>query len=363
LITLLFLILCGSYFILLAAVTIGLNRLHGAEHDYLPTISIVIAARNEEKRISDCLESLENIDYPADKFEVIVVDDHSADRTAALVGAVCRKYTNWSLIRLHQKSDQLRGKKNALQNGIEKAGGEIIFTTDADCRVPPEWLRAMARYFRPDVSMVLGYSPLIKEKRPYYRLLQFDNLFSAIAGAAPAKLGFPFTSVGRNLAYRKTDYETTGGFLALKKFRSGDDIHLTKRFHHQNGGRIDYCADPDTFVHTMIPSSVREVIQQQMRKNSKTFQLSLPNIIVMLAIFLLYLLFFSLPLMLPGILLLWLVVIFIKFAVEYVILRKAARIFEQSDLIPFIPLMQIIYPLYIITFSLLGSFQFYQWKK
>jgi len=363
LLTLLFLILSGCYFVMLAAVAIGLNRLHSAAYDYLPTISIVIAARNEEKRISACLESLERIDYPADKFEVIVVDDNSADQTAALVGAVCRKYTNWSLIRLHQKSDQLRGKKNALQNGIEKAEGELIFTTDADCRVPAGWLRAMVRYFAPDVSMVLGYSPLIKEKRSYYRLLQFDNLFSAIAAAAPTKLGYPFTSVGRNMAYRKTAYETAGGFLALKKFRSGDDIHLTKRFHHQNGGRIDYCADPETFVQTMMPSSRREVIQQQMRKNSKTFQLSLPNIIVMLALFLLYLLFFSLPLFLPGNLLLWLVVILIKLGAEYVILRKAARIFKQTDLIPFIPLMQIIYPLYIITFSLLGSFQLYQWKN
>jgi len=363
LIILLFLILSVFYFIILTAVAIGLNRLHSADDDYLPTISIVIAARNEEKRITACLDSLEKIDYPADKYEIILVDDHSADQTAELVGTVCRKYANWTLIRLYKKSDQLRGKKNALQKGIENAKGEIIFTTDADCSVPPAWLRSTARYFSPEVSMVLGYSPLIKEKRYYFRLLQFDNLFSAIAGAAPTKLGFPFTSVGRNLAYRKTDYETTGGFLALKKFRSGDDIHLTKRFHHQNGGRIEYCADPDTFVHTMIPSSVKEVIQQQMRKNSKTFQLSLPNIAVMLAIFLLYLLFFSLPLILPGILVLWLVVIFIKFGVEYLILRKAARIFEQSDLTPFIPLMQIIYPLYIITFTLLGSFQFYQWKK
>jgi cellulose synthase/poly-beta-1,6-N-acetylglucosamine synthase-like glycosyltransferase len=363
LITLLFFLFSGFYFALLYFIYLGLMRLRAAEQKHTPTVSIIVAARNEEKRIDSCLKSLESLDYPVEKYEVILVDDNSSDQTAQLIDQTCQKHENWTLIRLAEKSVELRGKKNALQNGINRAKGELIFTTDADCSVPPGWLRSMVNYFSADVSMVLGYSPLIRESKSYYRLLQFDNLFSAIAASAPVKLGYPFTSVGRNLAYRKSEYEKTGGFRALKKFRSGDDIHLTKRFHHHNGGRIDYCADPATFVKTLIPSRFCEVLQQQIRKNSKTFQLSFPTILAMLALFIHYLLLLFLPIFVSVILLPWLIVVIFKFVMEFIVLRKAARIFRQSDLIPIIPLMQIIYPWYIIIFSLLGSLQFYQWKK
>ena len=359
----LFIVLSGFYYAMLLLVYLGLSRLHKTDFLHLPSVSVIIAARNEEKRISDCLKSLEQIDYPAEKFEIIIIDDNSNDRTADIIDETSRNHNNWTLLRLNKKSDELRGKKNALQAGISRAKGELIFTTDADCIVPAKWIRSMVNYFTPEVSMVLGYSPLIKENKPYFRLLQFDNLFSAIAGAAPAKLGHPFTSVGRNLAYRKNDYENMGGFRTLKKFRSGDDIHLTKHFHHHNGGKIDYCADPDTFIRTIIPSGGKEVFQQQLRKNSKTFQLSSTSIAFMLGIFLYYLLLIGFPVLVPAAVTLWLVFVIIKFMLEYLALRKAALIFRQTDLIPMIPLMQIIYPLYIIFFSLLGSFQVYQWKK
>ena len=359
----LFLLLSCLYFIILIAVYAGLGRLKRPSENRFHSISIIVAARNEEKRILDCLESLEKLDYPREKYEIIFVDDSSEDNTADIINTFCQKNSNWRLIQLEKKSEWLKGKKNALLNGIAQASGEVIFTTDADCRVPPGWLRKMVNYFRSEVSMVLGYSPLIRSGKFYFKLLQFDNLFSSIASAAPTKLGYPFTSVGRNLAYRKDSYENMGGFQALKKFRSGDDVHLTGHFRYQKNGIIDFCADPDTFVQTQIPSSFREVVQQQIRKNSKTFQLSWLSIIFMLTIFFYYLLLIMIPMLLPSTLYLWGVLLFIKFALEYVTLLKAANIFKQRDLIPYIPLMQVLYPAYIIFFSIVGTFQFYQWKK
>jgi cellulose synthase/poly-beta-1,6-N-acetylglucosamine synthase-like glycosyltransferase len=188
-------------------------------------------------------------------------------------------------------------------------------------------------------------------------------LFSGIAAAATAKLGYPFTSVGRNLAYRKDAYEDVGGFLSLKKFKSGDDIHLTGKFRHKNNGVIDYCAHPETFVKTQIPSTLSEVIQQQIRKNSKTFQLSGWSVLAMIAIFLYYLLLIIIPVIFPKWLMLWIIILGFKFILEFIPLRNAASIFDQKELTPVIPIMQLIYPLYIILFSIIGTFQFYHWKK
>jgi len=359
----LFLVLSCFYFIILGAVYFGLNRLktNGEKQEF--SISLVIAARDEEKRILPCLDSLEKLEYPEDKFEIIFVDDQSSDDTANIIRSYCSKHQNWKIICLEKKSTKLRGKKNALENGISQAKGEIIFTTDADCIVPPKWLKIISGYFRPGVSMVLGYSPLINSKKIYFRILQFDNLFSAIVSAATAKLGYPFTSVGRNLAYRKDAYENVGGFLSLKKFRSGDDIHLTGRFRYNNDGFIDYCAEEETFVKTHIPSTDVEVFQQQVRKNSKTFQLSGWSITMMLTIFFYYFLLVTIPIFIPSWLTVWIILLFAKFLMEFIPLKKAAKIFKQNNLIHFIPLMQIIYPFYIIIFSIIGTFQFYQWKK
>ena len=358
-----FLFVSCLYFFLIFLVYIGLSKLAKPEKKYTLPVSIVIAARNEENRILPGLQSLSNLDYPKEKYEIIFVDDDSEDNTAQIIESYCQQNPNWKLIRLQKKSEALRGKKNALLNGIKQAKGELIFTTDADCRVPPGWLRKMVNYFKPGVSMVLGYSPLVHSSKFYFRLLQFDNLFSVIVSAASTKLGYPFTSVGRNLAYRIDAYDDVGGFHSLSKYRSGDDIHLTSRFRYHNNGIIDFCADEEAYVPTLIPGTIKEIVQQQIRKNSKTFQLSVFSILMMLVIFIYYALLITLPIIASGWLLIWIFLLCIKLIIEFLTLIKAAHIFRMRDIIPFIPLMQLIYPVYLIFFSIIGSFQFYQWKK
>jgi len=359
----LFLLCSLFYLIVLCAVYIGLNHIANINDENIADISVVIAARNEESRILPCLNSLQKLVYPDDKYEIIFVDDHSTDKTVQIIESYCEKYANWKLICLKEKSKQLRGKKNALLHGIEHARGEIIFTTDADCILPTGWLREMVKYFKPKVSMVLGHSPIQSRKGVWNKILEFDNLFSAISAAAPTKLGYPITSVGRNLAYRRDSYNNVGGFLALKKFRSGDDVHLTERFRYLKNGIVEYCANPDTFVTTQLPDSKKEIFHQQVRKNSKTLKKAGFSIIFSLILFFYHILLILIPIILPSWMWLWLIILLIKLAIEYFNLRKAARIFQQDKIIGVIPLMQIIYPVYIIFFSLLGVLQIYSWKK
>jgi poly-beta-1,6-N-acetyl-D-glucosamine synthase len=327
------------------------------------SISIVIAARNEQERIEPCLKSLRSIKYPRDKYEVILVDDFSDDGTVKYMEKYASQNENWRIIKLTSKSEKLRGKKNALLRGIAEASGEIIFTTDADCLVPPNWLSGMIKMFEPNVSMVLGHSPLVENSGVKHQILKFDNLFSAIASAAPAKLGYPFTSVGRNLAYRKDAYQNAGGFLALKKFKSGDDIHLTERFRYLDTGKIEYCANPVTFVETVPPVQTAEIFHQQIRKNSKILLSTPTSIFMALVIFSYYLLTAIIPIIFPKFLVLWLVTIIIKLLLELSALSLANKKFRQNMPLYIILIFQIIYPIHIIFFSILGLFQVYKWKK
>ncbi|MDS1309934.1 glycosyltransferase [Marinobacter xiaoshiensis] len=95
-----------------------------------PFCSVIIPAFNEEKDIETCLISLTNQTYPKDRFEIIVVDNGSTDKTKEIAAT----YADLVL-------DKPEGNVGAVRNfGITHASGEIIICTDADCVVPPNWI-------------------------------------------------------------------------------------------------------------------------------------------------------------------------------------------------------------------------------
>ena len=329
----------------------------------LPKVSVVIAAKNEEQRITPTLKSLEKLDYPSDKLEIIIVDDASIDNTADVIEGYAKNHTNWYALRITEESDKFHAKKVALAAGVEKASGEIIFTTDADCEVPASWIRTMAAYFTPRTDMVLGYSPLKTGKGFLARFLDFDNLFSAIVVAAPTVLGFPVSSVGRNMAFRKEAYKRIGGYRALTAFKSGDDIHLTERMRDNSKGKIVFCADPETFVLSQPPATGRDIFYQQIRKNSKILDKSFRSAVISVLLFFAFVLFYTLPLFNPAWLTVWLTVWTIKFVLEFTGLWQAAHLFKAQRTIPLFPLMQVVYPLYVMVFGLLGTLHLYKWKR
>ncbi len=327
-----------------------------------PFISVVVAAKNEQGRLEPLIQSLRALNYPEDLFEVILVDDASTDATYAILETAASEHSNWKVLRRTEASDRYHAKKMALAMAIDSAQGELIFTTDADCVVPANWLEIMGRYFDAQTQMVLGYSPLETTNRYWDALLKFDNLFSAIVSAAPTMLGFPISSVGRNMAFRKSAYRQIGGYASLTKFRSGDDIHLTERMRDKVKGEITFCAHPETFVRTQPPATRKEIYQQQIRKNSKILDKSFKSALFSVALLFTYLLFFTLPLFNPAWLWPWLGILAAKFILEFIALVYAVRIFKLPQLLKWLPLMQLIYPFYVMYFGLLGSLHLYNWK-
>lgn len=329
----------------------------------LPFISVIIAARNEESRIGPTLESLAQLKYPGEKYEVIFVDDASTDKTAERIEAFTNKYSNWLLIKIGQKDTELKGKKLALKQAIEKARGEIILTTDADCIVPQNWLKAMATCFEKNTSMVLGHALLLKQKGLTDKLLRFDNLFSAIMMAAPARLGFAISSVGRNMAYRKKSYLKSGGYEQLSIHKSGDDVHLTELFRKKVHGKITFNFSRDSFTSSRRPDSFKEILHQQIRKNSKLLKKSLPTVLLSVILFGYHVLLIVFPFIFPGQLPVWLILAGIKLVSEFTALVVAAGTFADPGIIPFVPFMQIFYPLYVSVLGITGIFQQYEWKQ
>ena len=96
------------------------------------SISIIIPARNEEENIGELLKKLLEQTYAKELVEIIVVDDHSTDKTAEIVA----QYEKVKLLRLENDISN-SFKKKAIEKGITAAAGELIITTDADCVPPP----------------------------------------------------------------------------------------------------------------------------------------------------------------------------------------------------------------------------------
>lgn len=103
--------------------------------------SIVIPAYNEEDYIEACLKSLA-WQKTKHKFEVIVVDNNSSDKT----GEIARKFKDRLNIRVVVEKQQGRGV--ARWRGFEEAKGEIIFSTDADTILPEDWIERFMKYFQ-----------------------------------------------------------------------------------------------------------------------------------------------------------------------------------------------------------------------
>lgn len=117
-----------------------------------PLVSIAMVVRNEEKILETKLQNLLGLDYPADRWQIIVVSDGSTDRTAEIL----RSYGHDS--RMHIVLNQLaQGKASGLNDAIELAQGEIVVFTDARQTIEPGAVRLLAENFAdPDVGCASG---------------------------------------------------------------------------------------------------------------------------------------------------------------------------------------------------------------
>lgn len=348
------------YFFLVLFTLLIFSIRKGKMSERKASFTIVVAARNEAGRVEMCLNSLSALNYPPELYEVLLVDDASTDETRKILTAWAKKYLHWHMLAIDEKSKVLKGKKAALSLAIEQAKGEVIAVTDADCTVPTNWLRQLATHFDEKTVMVLGHAQLEQRTGWLNTLLQFDNLFSAIMVALPTKLGFANSSVGRNMAYRKSAFNQVGGYAQLSGFTSGDDVHLTELFRKNRLGKIVFMEKAQ--VVSKPPETNSEIWQQQLRKNSKVLKKSALSILFSLILFA-YFFFTSFFFLFSTNLQLWLYIIALKFGLEFVALLRVSSIFNIQNQWFYFPLMQLVYPFYVTVLIIMGSVKPYHWKS
>ena len=365
LIILICLFVFGLFYLMIGVLLFrGIHRLHTGKAAGSPRVSIVLAARNEEENIGACLDTLLSQTYPENKIEIIVVNDRSEDRTAEQIQNRMQKHPNIKRIDIETLHPDMAPKKFALQQGIAKAQGEIIFTTDADCRPQPQWIASMLPYFEPDVALVAGYSPLTAEASPslLHTFISLESLGLASVMAGSIGAGFPLTCSGRNLAYRKSVFEEIGGFEKIGHFVSGDDDLFLHLITQRTGYQVRFASDPASVVPSRPAGNFREFSNQRTRHASKGFHYHRPLKLGLIGVYLFYLslllsLFF--PSVYP-----WALMMFgLKSCLEFALLWRTARLFSQFKVLWMVPLIMLLHIPYVVIFGLWGQFGKFRWKE
>ena len=187
-----------------------------------PAVSVIIAIRNGEKSLPNLLTDLSAQEYSGE-VEFILVDDESNDASKNIILDKSEMDKRFLLEISSNGAPTLSYKKRALDSGIKRAKNEWLLFTDVDCRLNPGWVTGMVSHFEDDVDYVVGYSEVTRGNQWVTRFQALDFLMLMIAARGTTNSGSAWASTGQNQAYRKSLFNSVGGFSQITKELQGDD--------------------------------------------------------------------------------------------------------------------------------------------
>ena len=331
----------------------------------LPFLSIVIAARNEELRITKCLENITANDYPIDKYEIIVIDDHSEDETYSLLNT-----SNIPNLRIFPLENFLiegeriiSYKKKALELGVKMAYGDYILFTDADVIVPKTWIGTMllyiTQYQKKIVTGPIQYESDGSFLQDFQALDVAGTMVWTASGIWSQKT---YLANGANMIVEKSAYFEFYDQAGQNQV-SGDDVFLIQSIALENPNDVDFIKSRRVLVTTFPETSWKNLLGQRLRWASKTN--SYPNgaikrrviFLFFFYLFLVFAIFWSIALE-NNYLGLTLSIIFMKTLVELFLFRKAQNISKPSLItraLPLYSITQMLFFLVVASYSMVKS--------
>lgn len=235
---------------------------------FLPSVSIIIPAKNEQANLPALFHSLQVQEY-AGTLEVVLIDDRSSDDTLRMFQDF-QKTVPFPVKILHLDDNPGPNfKQKALERGIDMATGEYLLFTDADCTMAPGWVTTMAALLNDDRT-ALAIGPVYKriEGQGFFRLFQaFDHAIRYMYLTGGAGLGVPCGGFGNNLIIRKTALDVIGGYAAVP-YSVTEDAALVSCIRSRKEFRIRAGMSDSSKVMTMPVSGYRELVTQGLRWNN-----------------------------------------------------------------------------------------------
>lgn len=181
-----------------------------------PRLSVLIAARNEESTIADCLRAIDALTGVVGQPDCLIGNDQSADRTTAVVTSYIARKPAFRLVNINAALPGLQGKANVLAQLARQARGSFLLFTDADTQVPPAWATALlAGFSGPERVGIVSGITLPEGPRLVHKLQTIDWLYNLTLTHLLSRMGVAVTAMGNNMAVSREAYEAVGGYESL----------------------------------------------------------------------------------------------------------------------------------------------------
>lgn len=196
----------------------------------LPFISILVACRNEEKNIINCLNSLVSLKYPKNKIQILIGNDQSTDNTAELVLSFIEEVNknevlhDIQLIQIKDDQSGLKAKARVMAQMDEFALGDFLLVTDADVCVNQFWALGLLSSMSEEMGVASG-TTMVKSSGVSGIMQEIDWTYFMGMLNLISFSGIPATAVGNNMIVRKTAYWDTGGYGKIQ-FSITEDYKL-----------------------------------------------------------------------------------------------------------------------------------------
>jgi len=319
-------------------------------------LSILIPFCDEAKNLPRLIASLETVHFSF-PVEILFINDHSRDESVSII----QKFERARII-----SSDRKGKKCAIRKGVESANHPWILTLDADVRISSDLVSSIEALDVCQGKMFLfALSPI---RRKGIAAAFFDLEFIALQaiGIGLAQKGNPILSNGACLLFEKAAFAEADQNRQDYHIPSGDDIFGMFAIADRFGKNAVKIASVEPLVTVSFPKNIVELFRQRSRWISKT--VDVPNGQYKLLAF-----FMGFIHMMPlGVIggafygLTWpdaLSLLFIKWAGEWIFFWVATRNYSRRDLLLFLPLSQLLYPIYTFALIVSGVYQKLQFKK
>lgn len=328
-------------------------------------VTVLIAARNEEQKIGLTIDDILAQDYPKELFEIIIVDDHSTDRTAEIITSYADRGVR--LLQLKDEAALNSYKKRAITEAIKLSTGDFLVATDADCRMGTQWLSSVVDYYQSNDLVMISSPVTYFEEKSLFELMQTLE-FGYLIGIGAAFIGNSRASTcnGANFAYRKDIFYEVGGFKGIDDLASGDDELLLQKVAERYPNRIGFLKKREAIVYTDAKPNLKEFMQQRRRWASKSVKYKDKRVVaVAVGIWL-----FNLSLLINGLLSFYDIAFFklllVQFALKYVFeiafLVPIMAFFKRKNLVGLLSIISPIHVIYFVYVGIMGNAKKYNWK-
>ncbi len=325
-------------------------------------ISVVVAFRNEEESLPHLLYSLKKQVFPTDLREIILVNDHSHDRSLQIAEDFARMHSG---IYCLSNEEGETGKKAALQKGMLQAAFSLIAITDADCTMEDSWLSSISGICnQQNADMVVGLVDMEKKPGFFNRFQEIEFLSLVASGAAALSGGRPIYCNAANLAFKKDLFFSFNDPFSVS-VPSGDDTLFMLRVKENPARKIVLMKSVAGIVTTGGAGKMRQFFNQRSRWASKSRYYTDRDILYTAGLVLgvSVVLLFGILAMAFG-LNLWLFPALLtgKSLIDFLFMQDFLRFYAKRIHPVLFILFETVYPVYIVVSAGMGIFNRYRWK-